>query len=85
MQLQIGARPIETLDHWASVLEQIPFDRCNVDQSYEEQHDHNQEQPEEGGGGKGGGGAIKKRCCKSAHSLVHFLVSSTRNQPAALL
>ena len=47
MQLQIGARPIETLDHWASVLEQIPFDRCSVDQSYEEQHDHNQEQPEE--------------------------------------
>ena len=59
MQPQIGARPIETMDHWASVLEQIPFDRCSVDQSYEEQHDHNQEQPEEGGGG-GGGGAIKK-------------------------
>ena len=83
MQPQIGARPIETMDHWASALEQTPFDRCSVDQSYEEQHDHNQEQPEEGGGG--GGGAIKKKCCKSVHSLVHFLVSSTRNQPVAPL
>ena len=46
-----------------------------------EEEEEGEEEEEEGGGG---GGAIKKRCCKSARSLVHFLVSSTRNQPAAL-